>query len=274
MTIERITGLRGPDRQETRDRQLAARVGLSSVAIQPIVIQPRAMRVRRQPALPDCVGCGLGGRVHGLTGFDPSDRDLWREAQRRETGTFDPNEGALLEYAVDGLMARGAKPYVPSEELDTSSDPAGWTEDLDAHDLRQVGAEHGRLDLGDPEELYVALSAGMAVFDGGGVTSKFMSRGPGQTNIPAGLDELGGDRNGHSQGVVGYWLGAILAGVAVGDLLLYAGSWDTDFAGCYVPVLDANSNIINREWWAGHFWAKAEVWSQRWDAHRIRVALP
>jgi len=271
--MTRLTGLWGPDRPETRAQQLAdrTRVEVANVIVPPVVIQRRAPRVRRQPALPDCVGCSIGGRTHALTGYDASDRDLWREAQRRETGVFNPSDGTLLEYVVDGLMARGAKPYLPGEEFDTSADPAGWTEDLEAYDIRQVGAQHRRLYLGNIEELYVALAAGWAVIDGGGVTERFMNRGAEQAGIAAGLDELGGDRYGHSQGQCGYNLGVEIEGVPPGDVLLYAGSWDTDFAGCWVPVLDAGGAVIGREWWPGHFWAEAAVWPQRWDAHAIEL---
>ncbi len=267
---DRPTGLKGPDREETRSFQLANRRFRAGAAVLPrIVIQP-IRRIRRQPVLGDCVGEGSGGRFHALTGFDCSGRQIWREAQRRESGTFDPNDGAYLEYAVEGLIHRGVVAYVPEEEFDTSDDLETWTEGHAAHDWRQLNMEHHRLDLADIGSCYTALAAGMAVFDGGGVTSKFMQRTASKAYVPADLDELGGSANGHAQGIPGYWLDATLDGVNVGDLLLYQGSWDTTFAGCYVPRLSAEGTIIEMVWQPGCFWAKARTFAQRWDCHAFR----
>lgn len=267
LTQSRKTGLKGPDREATRTRELATR-RLRGAAYPAVFLQPIA-RVRDQPALPDCVGEGPAGRIHGLTGFDPSSRGIWRGAQLRGAGYFDPGAGALLEWAVEELMRRGFTHYVTGEEYDTSNTSETWGEGVEAFDYRQLGTDHYRIDVGDLPALFTALTSGMVVFDGGGVTEKFMQRGPARSNDPAGIDELGGDENGHCQGIVGYWLGS-----PMGDVVLYQGSWSEGFAGCYLPELSAAGEPTGR--WShapGCFWAKAETFSHRWDCQAIRVAV-
>ena len=271
--IPRLTGLRGPDRIETRQHQLAARVALANVIVQPIVVQP-ILRIRSQPLNPDCAGESSAGAFHAITGFDASGRDVWREAQWQESQMFDPNEGALLEYAVEGMVQRGLRAYRPGEEFDTTSSLETWIEGKEAWDLRQLDMNHQRIDPDNLESLYIALASGSAVFDGGGVTNKFMQRTLSQANTPADLDELGGNTNGHAQRIAGYWIGATLNGTKVGDILLYQGSWSEDFAGCEVPELDANGNILRMVLKQGCFWAKARTFGERWDAHSFVPTVP
>lgn len=268
----RNTGLRGPDRDETRKQQLADAHRPENVIVPPIVVQP-ILRIRDQPELPNCVGESSAAAFHAATGYDASGRDVWREAQFQEAKTFDPTDGALLEYAVQGMIERGLRPYRPGEEYDTSSALETWVEGEEAWDMRQLGMVHQRVDVSDLESLYVALASGSAVFDGGGVTSKFMGRTLAKANTPADLDELGGDRNGHAQRIAAYWLGATLNGVKVGDIILYQGSWSEDFAGCYVPELDANGNVARMVLRRGCFWAKTRTFAQRWDAHSFRPSV-
>jgi hypothetical protein len=251
-----LTGLKGPDRLETRAHQLAQqrlplRDELPRIFVQPI------RRVRRQ-GLPDCAGEAFGGGIHGVSGFDASGRQLWREAQRREWGGFDPNAGALLEYAVEGILHRGISPYVAGEEQDHSAGLESWTEGHAAHDTRQIGAIHYR--VGDLPELYAAIAGGLVVVDGGGVTGKYMGRGPADAvTTPADLDELGGNENGHAQRLAGYYLDS-----PWGNLILYQNSWGPEWGGCYLP---------DGSWQAGCTWALERVFRERWDCHALEVRI-
>jgi hypothetical protein len=173
----------------------------------------------------------------------------------------------LLEYVVESAMLRGVSPYREDEEYDTSANGPGWQEDLGAHDRRHLDATHYRIEPGDLTGLRTAIASGMAVIDGGGVTEKLMNRGPKDADTPAGLDELGGEDNGHAQRIRAYWWGS-----PVGDVLLYQGSWDVDFAGCWVPVLNDAGEVSRMEWTPGHFWAKAETFAGRWDSHCLDVS--
>jgi len=267
----RPTGLKGPDRPETRTAQLERRRFFARVdqPIPRIAIQAIA-RIRRQPVLGDCVGEAAGGGYHALTGYDCSGRDIWREAQRQETGTFDPEQGAFLEFAVDGMIRRGLTPYVPGEEFDESATLETWVEGHAAHDRRQLGMDHRRIATNDVQALYQALASGMAVFDGGPLLEKFFGRGPTKANTPADIDELGGITNGHAQRIRGYYLDADLEGQQVGNVLLYQGSWDEGFAGCWVPVLNEESVVIDTRWQPGCFWAYERVIGLRWDIHAFR----
>jgi hypothetical protein len=243
-----ITGLKGPD---TRKVVSPYAMPLRSAEAEPNWRVQTARRVRIQPVLGDCAGCATGGAIHGITGFDASDRDIWREAQRRESGRFDPNDGAYLEYAVDAVVYRGVIKYRPGEEYDTSATKETWLEGHEAYPHRQLNARHYRVN--NLATLRSALLQNMAVVEGGGVTDKFMRRGPAQADVPAGLDELGGSDNGHAQRIRGYWN---RPNTFDADVLLYQGSWGEGFAGCWLP---------DRTWAAGCFWALADTFRDRWD---------
>jgi hypothetical protein len=270
--VNRLTGLVGPDSEDTRSWQLRDRRFASKATPIPRVTVQDILRIRAQ-GHPNCVGEGSCGRYHGITGFDASGVQTWRDAQLRDTGKFNPLDGTYLEFAVESMIRRGLSPYVPGEENVVPPSHEHWTEGHEAHDRRQLGMEHFRIDPDDTDAIYEALASGMAVFDGGCVTAKFMARGPGQANTPADLNELGGDANGHAQGVAGYWLDATLAGVSVGNLLLYQGSWGDAFAGCYVPVLGPEGTILSMRWQPGCFWAKERTIAARWDWHAFRPTV-
>jgi hypothetical protein len=256
MPMTRRTGLIGPDRQHIRPQKLGARRATKTLHIQDMG------RCRDQPMLPDCVGCSFGGRIHGLTGFDASDRDIWREAQMRESGAFDLDAGAYLEYAVAGIMLRGVISYRPGEEFDAS--PEGqetWREGLEGYPRRMLDAEHYSVPNGDLEALYAALEQDYAVVDGGPVTAQFMRRGPEQADTLVGKAEFGGSSNGHAQGIRGFWRASPRFGGK--DVLLYQGSWGLDFAGCWLP---------DGTWSSGCFWADAaEAFPLRWDCHALSL---
>jgi hypothetical protein len=259
------TGLKGPDSDRSRGfaTRLCVDADLPDHSIQLVA------RIRDQ-GLPNCVGEALGGRWQGLTGFDCSGRDIWREAQRQESwqtervSRFDPAQGAYLEYAIDGVIRRGLTPYRSGEEQDQSAALERWTEGYNAGHRRPIGAEAYRIDPGDLDSLRIALCRGMGVFDGGGVTTKLMQRGSENADTPAGLDELGGDRNGHSQGIFGFWFGS-----PVGDVLYYQNSWGLAHAGCFVPVFGTDGTLQHMSWQPGCYLAWASTFVERWDCWAI-----
>lgn len=240
--MTRATGCH-PDRQSTRDRELALwNYGRSvqqpsTVTVGDAIIQP-IVRVQNQGRAPACVGYSWAACIDAFTGGDPlcSGVSIWREARRRQGEIEHIDEGTRLEYALDGLVARGWDPYRPGEEEDAIE--AGRQDDLadelfaaDQHvSLSRV---RYRIDPKDAiESIEVALSRGDGVVFAAGIREPYYRHqgADKQLDRVLGTESIGGDDNRHAMRVAGMWRNGGRR------IFLLHNSWGKKWGGCHLPT--------------------------------------
>jgi hypothetical protein len=240
--------------------------GLTTTVVQPIA------RILDQGSLPACVGCTAAGRAEALID-SPEDVAvrgyprfswvrLWTDARRRDGELHEPALGTWFSSAIESMVKRGLDPEESGEEdrLEEMTQPDDLDSELAAFDERQTSAEHWRLSTGDLDALDDALARGLAVGLGIGVRDAYFSyfgaaRSPSEVDQILGTSYLGGDTNGHEQGVfaVRRVKGARVYGLQ--------NSWGLT-GGCHLP---------DGTWQLGCCWVDEMVMRSAWDVDAIRV---
>jgi hypothetical protein len=274
MTFPFLTGAH-PDRPESRDRDLSDFNFTGTTAKASLVTESDFVQtirwIRDQPAFPNCVGQSLASCIDAtLPGPTwSSGVSIWREARRRQ-GLIEVIElGTRLEYAIEGLIARGWDPYREGE--DTDEEEAGRGAPLAGDDLGdEMFADDKRLakDIaryrifgfgsGVLDEVDEALRRGWGVQIGSGLLPNFMAhvRLPEQPEQVLGTDYIGGNKDNHAMRVAG-------RGTYDGRRkYLITNSWTTWWGGCHAP---------DGTWLGGCVWVDEDVILGAHDVHVLEV---
>jgi hypothetical protein len=268
----RLTGLlKRPE--ETRARFAAERPFVPTAGIVlTTVLQPVAW-IRDQLGKPSCVGQAVMGRRDALVGGPPwgSAVDLWTDARRRDGTLAHADYGTWAESAFESLIRRGTSRYKDGEDSrpiaeDTRIDDLSG--ELEAADTKIPETwEHHQIVGAVAPQATDALDRDLLVVFGTGCRDPFFSLGRDEVVT---TKHLGGNSNGHEQGIVGFHLGR---GLYIGQ-----GSWGEGFAGITLPSDDIDSEDLvtlfpcaQGRFLPGCFWMEPEVLEAAWDIDVLRV---
>lgn len=263
----RATGLRRATLEQIRAarnyRHAASLPELRTLGLQTTVVQPIA-RIIDQGSLPACVGCAMCAGAEAALVIPPhlSWVRIWTDARRRDGELRDDSLGTWFSSAIESVLRRGLDPEEPGEwdRVQERTEPDDLDSEMAAFDQRQTDAEHWRVPTGDLDALDDALSRGLTVAMGTGVSDPYFEyfsgpRNPDTADVVLGTDALGGNSNGHEQ--------RIFAVTRVSGIRRYGvqNSWGLA-GGCHLP---------DDSWQPGCCWVKESVLLSAWDIDAIRV---
>jgi hypothetical protein len=271
MSTMRPTGLlRRPDHVRAR---LAVEWPYTPEFIAPpeTIVQPVAW-IRDQGAKPSCAGQAPIARRDALVSGPPwgSAVDAWTDARRRDGTLARADYGTWAESVFEGLIKRGTSTYHDGEDARPTSEDVRIDElegELEAADKRIPETwEHRQIVGTRVPQVLDALARERIVVFGTGVRGPFFGL---RRDEVATTNYLGGNQNGHEQGVVGY--------VASRGLFIGQGSWGTSFAGITLPDEFSDEEIARLfpcaygRFLPGCFWFEPEVLVQAWDVDVLQV---
>lgn len=196
--------------------------------------------------------------------------DAWTDARRRDGTLARADYGTYAESVFESLIHRGTSQYIEGEDArptteDTRDDDLSG--ELQAADKRIPETwEHKQIVGTRTPQVIDALGRDRVNVFGTGCRDPFFSLGRDEVVT---TKHLGGDQNGHEQGIVGY--------VASRGLLIGQGSWSESFAGITLPDEISDEEIallfpcaIGR-FLQGCFWMEPDVLEASWDVDVLQV---
>jgi hypothetical protein len=235
------------------------------------VLQPVAW-IRNQLNKPSCCGQAVIGRRDSLVGGPPwgSAVDAWTDARRRDGTLAHADYGTYAESVFDSLIERGTSRYKEGEDdrsilLDMQQDDLDG--ELEAGDTRIPESwEHHQISSSITMSTIDALARGLVDVFGTGCKPPFFNLGAEQV---ATTKHLGGNVDGHEQGIVGYY--------APRGLFIAQNSWGEGFGGLTLPD-DISDEEIARlfpcargRFLPGCYWLDPAVLEAAWDNDVLRV---